>query len=102
MSMRCPCCNRAGTMPYGSGRSDDALPRGELVRAYGMLDRLTEFTASGMGVAAEAIADLVARPAAALQMMERQNGRLYSRRCGWPYTRAGTAARRTIPSAKGP
>ncbi len=101
-SMRCPCCNGTGTIRYGSGRSEAALLRDELARAYSMLDRLTEFTASHMGVAAEAIADPAAKLAAALQGWNSRTGRLYSWRYGWPYTRAGTAARRTIPSAKRP
>ena len=102
MSMRCHCCNGAGTIQRGSGRSEAALLRDELVRVCGMLDRLIELTASHMGVAAEAIADLAARLAAALQGRSCRTSRLYSRRCGCPYTGSGTAARRTTPSAKRP
>ena len=70
MSVLCPCCNGTGTIPYGSGRSEASQLRAELVRVYRMLDRLTEFIASHMGVAAEAIADLMARLGGGAPRME--------------------------------
>ena len=73
MSMWCPCCNGTGTIQYGLGRSEAALLRDEMVRMYGILDRLAEFTANHMEVAAEAIADLVAKLAAALHRIDSQN-----------------------------
>ena len=76
MSVRCPPLQRHGnhTVRLGPVRGGHAARRAGGV--YGMSDRLTEFAAGRMGVATEAIADLVARLAAALQRMERQNGQI--------------------------
>ena len=78
MNVQCPCCNGTGMIGAVGGQSQNALLRTELVRVWGMAERLMEFATAHMEETAAAITGLVGELDGVRSQLHSQNEEISS------------------------